>query len=85
MLSFMLEMFLYLHVPLFSMTGVLEHLGWPAQWRQRQEIRAFPSYRIDRKAVELESAKEILRVVFGVSPAEVEVMIRLRLCERDSL
>ncbi len=67
------------------MTGVLEHLGWPVQRRPRSELRAFPSYRIDRKAVELETAKEILREVFGVSPAEVEEMIRLRLAEQDSL
>ena len=45
----------------------------------------FPSYRLDRKVIELETAKEILGEVFGTTPAEVEEMIRLRLAEQEAL
>jgi hypothetical protein len=52
--------------------------------RPRFESQVFPSYRLDRKALELDTAKEILREVFGTTPAEVEEMIRLRLAELDA-
>ncbi len=45
----------------------------------------FPSYRIDLKALELETAKEILCEVFGVVPGDVEEMIRQRLEEQEAL
>ena len=51
--------------------------------RPRVESQVFPSYRLDRKALELDTAKEILREVFGTTPAEVEEMIRLRLAELE--
>jgi hypothetical protein len=53
--------------------------------RPKFEPQMFPSYRLDRKALELETAKEILREVFGTTSAEVEEMIRLRLAEQDAL
>jgi len=40
---------------------------------------------MDRKALELETAKEILQEVFATSLAEVEDMIRQRLEDRDLL
>ena len=52
--------------------------------RPRFESQVFPSYRLDSKALELDTAKEILREVFGTTPAEVEEMIRLRLTELDA-
>jgi len=45
----------------------------------------FPSYGLDKKALELDTAKEILREVFGTTPAEVEEMIRLRIEEQEAL
>jgi hypothetical protein len=55
------------------------------QSRQKVEPRVFPSYRIDLKGLELETAKEILSEVFGTTPGEVEEMIRQRLADqRDS-
>ena len=47
------------------------------------EPRVFPSYRIDLKCLELETAKEILSEVFGTTPREVEEMISQRLADRD--
>ncbi len=67
------------------MAGVLEQLGWPLHRRPKAELRIFPSYRLDPKTVELETAKEILREVFGTTPAEVEEMIRRRLKEQEAL
>jgi hypothetical protein len=52
--------------------------------RPRFESQVFPSYRLDSKALELDTAKEILREVFGTTSAEVEEMIRLRLVELDA-
>ena len=52
--------------------------------RPRVESQVFPSYSLDRKVLELDTAKEILREVFGTTPAEVEEMIRLRLAELDA-
>jgi hypothetical protein len=66
------------------MAGVLAELWRPRHTRPKFEPQMFPSYRLDRKALELETAKEILREVFGTTPAEVEEMIRLRLAELDA-
>ena len=67
------------------MAGVLAQLIWPRHMRPRFEPQVFPSYRLDRKVIELETAKEILGEVFGTTPAEVEEMIRLRLEEQEAL
>jgi hypothetical protein len=48
-------------------------------------MRVFPSYRLDSRILELETAKEILREVFGTTSAEVEEMIKLRLADREAL
>jgi hypothetical protein len=40
---------------------------------------------MDRRALELQTAKEILEEVFGTTSAEVEEMILLRLAERHAL
>jgi uncharacterized tellurite resistance protein B-like protein len=40
---------------------------------------------VDRKAQELQTAKEILQEVFGTTSAEVEEMIQLRLAEQEAL
>ena len=65
------------------MAGVFAQLGWPLHRRQRIERQAVPRIR-DRKALELQTAKEILEEVFGTTSAEVEEMIRLRLAEDDA-
>lgn len=67
------------------MAGVLAELWRPWHKRPKFEPQAFPSYRLDRKVIELETAKEILGEVFGTTPAEVEEMIRLRLAEQEAL
>ncbi|MCX6677181.1 MAG: hypothetical protein NTU95_04460 [Methanothrix sp.] len=66
------------------MAGVFAQLGWPLQRRPRIERQVFPSFRLDRKALELQTAKEILQEVFGTTSAEVEEMIRLRLAEQEA-
>ena len=50
----------------------------------RIERLVFPSNRLDRKALELQTAKEILEEVFGTTSADVEEMIRLRLAEQEA-
>ncbi len=67
------------------MAGVLEQLMWPRHRRAGMEPKAVFSIDLDRKARELETAKEILREVFATSPAEVDEMIRLRLEDRGLL
>ena len=67
------------------MAGVFAQLGWPLQKRPRIERQVLSSSRLDRKALELQTAKEILEEVFGTTSAEVEEMIRLRLAERGAL
>ncbi len=64
------------------MAGVLAQLRWPLQKRPRIERQVLSSSRLDRKALELQTAKEILEEVFGTTSAEVEEMIRLRLAEQ---
>jgi len=65
------------------MAGVLVQFGWPPLVRPKPEPRVFPICRIDLKALQLETAKEILAEVFGTTSADVEEMIRLRLAERE--
>lgn len=67
------------------MAGVLAELWRPRHTRPKFEPQVFPSYRLDKKALELDTAKEILREVFGTTPAEVEEMIRLRIEEQEAL
>jgi hypothetical protein len=67
------------------MAGVFEQLGWPLQRRPRIERQVFPSFRLDRKDLELQTAKEILQEVFNTTSGEVEEMIRLRLAEQETL
>lgn len=67
------------------MAGVLERLLRPVQTGQKEELRVFLHCRVDLKALELQTAKEILREVFGTTPAEVEEMIRLRVEEREGV
>lgn len=67
------------------MAGVLAQMGWPLYRGPRIERHVFTSYRLDRKALELQTAKEILEEVFGTTSAEVEEMIRLRLVEQEAL
>lgn len=67
------------------MAGVLAELWRPRHTRPKFEPQVFPSYRLDRKVIELETAKEILGEVFGTTLAEVEEMIRLRLSEQEAL
>ena len=66
------------------MAGVFATLGWPLQRSPRIERQVLSSCRLDRKALELQTAKEILKEVFGTTSDEVEEMIRLRLAERDA-
>ena len=66
------------------MAGVFAQLGWPWHRRPRIERQVFPRIR-DRKALELQTAIEILEEVFGTTFAEVEEMIRLRLAEQEPL
>ncbi len=60
-------------------------MGWPLQRRPRIERQVFTSHRLDRKALELQTAIEILEEVFGTTSADVEEMIRLRLVEQEAL
>jgi hypothetical protein len=52
---------------------------WP--WRQQEPIE--PERAVSSKAMELETAKEILEEVFHARPGEVEEMIKSRLEERS--
>ena len=64
-----------------AMAGVFAKLS--LQRRPGTERQVFASIRVDRKAQELQTAKEILQEVFGTTSSEVEEMILLRLAERD--
>jgi len=55
-------------------------MRWP--WRRRARP-AEPRIAVSGKAMELETAKEILAEVFGARPGEVEEMIQRRLEERS--
>jgi hypothetical protein len=54
-------------------------MRWP--WRPRRPIE--PRQMVGGKAMELQTAKEILAEVFGARPGEVEEMIQRRLEERS--
>ncbi|MCX6673100.1 MAG: hypothetical protein NTY37_04905 [Methanothrix sp.] len=53
-------------------------MRWP--WRRRRAIEPRPMV---SRAMELETAKEILAEVFHARPGEVEEMIKSRLMERS--
>jgi len=55
-------------------------MRWP--WR-RDERLIEPRRRINTKALELETAKEILAEIFHARPGEVEEMIQRRMKERS--
>ena len=56
-------------------------MKWP--WKQAQARPVEPMRAVSSKAMELETAKEILAEVFGTRPGEVEEMIQRRLEERS--
>jgi len=64
-----------------AMAGVFAKLS--LQRRPGTERQVFASIGLNRKAQELQTAKEILQEVFGTTSSEVEEMIGLRLAERD--
>ena len=66
------------------MAGVFAELGWHLHRRPRIERMVFPSNSLDRKALELQTAIEILEEVFGTTSADVEEMITLRLAEQEA-
>ena len=55
-------------------------MRWP--WRQRAKP-VEPRPMVSIRAMELQTAKEILAEVFGARPGEVEEMIKSRLEERS--
>jgi len=55
-------------------------MRWP--WRRRA-VQVREARSVGGKALELQTAKEILAEVFGARPGEVEEMIRRRLEERS--
>ena len=67
------------------MAGVFAQLGWPLHRKPRIERQAFLCNSLDRKALELQTAIEILEEVFGTTSADVEEMIRLRLAEQEAV
>jgi hypothetical protein len=54
------------------MAGVLERIGWAPK---KVLANSPPAIRVDRRILELKTAKEILAEVFGVSISDVEEMI----------
>jgi len=54
------------------MASVLERIGWAPK---RVLANSFPALRVDRRILELQTAKEILAEIFGVSISDVEEMI----------
>ena len=56
-------------------------MRWP--WQRAQAGPVEPRRAVSSKAMELETAKEILAEVFGTRPGEVEEMLERRLEERS--
>ncbi len=79
------NVFILTRTKLKIMAGVLEQLIWPLHRRPRMEPKALFEIDLDRKARELETAKEILQEIFATSLTEVDEMIRLRLEDRGLL
>jgi uncharacterized protein involved in type VI secretion and phage assembly len=58
------------------MAGVLEKIRWP---QKRLSVgRSSSAPRVDRRVLELQTAKEILAEIFGVRISDVEEMIQNR-------
>jgi hypothetical protein len=83
LISFLLEKLLFLYVVVTFMAGVFAHMGWLFSRRPGVQRQVYCQERPDRRAIELETAKEILREVFGTTPVDVDEMIRLRLVQRS--
>lgn len=65
------------------MAGVLAQIGWPWGKRPKMDRRILiAADKPNGRAIELETAKEILQEVFGTTSSEVEEMILLRLAQR---
>jgi hypothetical protein len=79
------NIFILTRTRLRIMASILEQLIWPLHRRPRMGPKALFEIDLDRKARELETAKEILQEVFATSLAEVDEMIRLRLEDRGLL
>ncbi len=54
------------------MAGILERIHWP---QKRALADSTPAPRVDRRILELQTAKEILAEIFGVGVSDVEEMI----------
>lgn len=79
------QKYLSLQVVIVIMVGFLEQIRWPQQ-RIVVGYRLSP-LRVDRRVLELQTAKEILAEVFGVKISDVEEMIQTRYgvrCEETS-
>ena len=66
------------------MAGVLDRIGWP---QKKALENSFPALRVDRRTLELQTAKEILAEIFGVSISEIEKTLLNRYdeaCYRDN-
>ena len=54
------------------MGGILEKIHWP---QKRAPADSSPAHKVDRRILELQTAKEILAEIFGVGISDVEEMI----------
>ena len=61
------------------MAGVLEIIRWPQKMALASDSSSV--HRVDRRLLELQTAKEILAEIFGVRVSDVEEMIRRRFNE----
>ena len=57
------------------MAGILEGIHWP---QKRALEDGSPTPKVDRRILELQTAKEILAEIFGVGVSDVEEMILSR-------
>jgi hypothetical protein len=57
------------------MAGILERMKWPSK---KASENSLPAPRVDRRILELQTAKEILAEIFGVRVSDVEEMIMNR-------
>jgi hypothetical protein len=54
------------------MAGIPERIHWP---QKRALADSSPAHKVDRRILELQTAKEILAEIFGVGISDVEEMI----------
>jgi|WetSurSiteA1Bulk_404760.scaffolds.fasta_scaffold05711_3 hypothetical protein len=57
------------------MAGILERIHWP---QKRALGDSSPAPKVDRRILELQTAKEILAEIFGVGVSDVEEMMLSR-------